>query len=85
MSQPKKRKIDISFVEYKNDAFSDYLKGLKVEYPDCPGAWEKEFDSDNNWTYRIRCVGPCRKKNLPFSVKESGCENSIKTGNGTKN
>ncbi|CAG5082993.1 Oidioi.mRNA.OKI2018_I69.PAR.g10252.t1.cds [Oikopleura dioica] len=38
------------------------------------------MDAENNFTYYLRCVGPCRNNNEPFSVKESE-STGIKTGN----
>ncbi|CAG5100402.1 Oidioi.mRNA.OKI2018_I69.XSR.g16984.t1.cds [Oikopleura dioica] len=81
MSRPKKRKLGVSFIPCENQTFSDWLVEFKVDHPYAPDSFEKELDSENNWTFRLRCVGPCRNNNDPFSVKESGCQNSIKISN----
>ena len=80
-SAPKKRKLSFHYAEVTSKAYIKWVKEFKKDKPYFPD-FLLELDDQHNWTSRLKCTGICRNNNEPFSVKETGCPNTIKIWNG---
>jgi hypothetical protein len=80
---PKKRKLSNRYIEITNNTFIKWFTDYKKDKPFLQ-PFLQELDDQDNWTFRLKCTGNCRRNNQPFSVKETGCPTTIKVFNGIK-